>query len=99
MSIQAISTQATGVTTAGAGAQSAGTTKAGATTQAAGGSSTSGTTQAASPTASYTVNISKAAHAALAEASETSVQTAQEAGHGDQQAQRLLAREQASKAG
>jgi hypothetical protein len=33
----------------------------------------------------------------LAEASETSVQTAQEAGNGDQQAQRLLTREAAAK--
>ena len=48
---------------------------------------------------SYTVSISNAAHAALAEATETSVQTAQEAGHGDRQAQRLLAKEQAAKAG
>jgi len=45
------------------------------------------------------VSISNAAHAALAEATETSVQTAQEAGHGDRQAQRLLAKEQAAKAG
>ncbi|MBB4519790.1 hypothetical protein GGD68_008606 [Paraburkholderia fungorum] len=35
----------------------------------------------------------------MAEASETSVQTAQEAGKGDQQAQRLLAKEVAAKAG
>jgi hypothetical protein len=34
----------------------------------------------------------------LAESAETSVQTAQEAGKGDQQAQRLLAKEAAAKA-
>jgi hypothetical protein len=34
----------------------------------------------------------------LAEATETSVQTAQEAGKGDRQAQRLLAKEAAAKA-
>jgi hypothetical protein len=34
----------------------------------------------------------------MLEASETSVQTAQEAGRGDLQAQRLLSREQAAKA-
>jgi hypothetical protein len=46
---------------------------------------------------SYTVNISSAAGALLAEASETSVQTAQEAGNGDQPAQRPLAKEAAAK--
>jgi hypothetical protein len=45
------------------------------------------------------VSISNAARAALAEATETSVQTAQEANRGDLQAQRLLKREQAMKAG
>jgi len=62
------------------------------TASSATGSSTS------TSTSSYTVNISSAARALMAEASETSVQTAQEAGKGDQQAQRLLAREAAAKA-
>jgi hypothetical protein len=46
------------------------------------------------------VTLSKAAQAALAamqEATESSVQTAQEAGRGDMQAQRLLTREAAAK--
>jgi hypothetical protein len=59
-------------------------------------SSASGSS-AAQPMSSYTVTISSAARSMLAEARETSVQTAQEAGKGDQQAQRLLAREQAAK--
>ena len=71
-------------------------------TQAASGASSTGqassSSSAASAQASYTVSISNAAHAALAEATETSVQTAQEAGQGDHQAQRLLAKEQAAKA-
>ena len=50
-----------------------------------------------SPSPSYTVSISNAGRAAMLEASETSVQTAQEAGRGDLQAQRLLSREQAAK--
>jgi len=62
-------------------------------------SSDNASSSSASTQASYTVSISNAAHAALAEATETSVQTAQEAGHGDRQAQRLLAKEQAAKAG
>ena len=68
-------------------------------TQSAAGASSSGKTSSSTPSAqaSYTVSISNAAHAALAEATETSVQTAQEAGHGDRQAQRLLAKEQAAK--
>ncbi|MBT2795341.1 hypothetical protein [Paraburkholderia strydomiana] len=53
---------------------------------------------ASTSSSSYTVNISSAARALMAEASETSVQTAQEGGKGDQQAQRLLAREAAAKA-
>ena len=74
---------------------------------------TSGTTGAASataqsttgkpagsgtPPASYSVSISSAGRAALAEATETSVQTAKEAGAGDLQAKRLLAKEAAAKA-
>lgn len=46
------------------------------------------------------VQLSKIAQALLAarqEATETSAQTAKEAGHGDQQAQRLLAKEAAEK--
>jgi len=50
------------------------------------------------PVSSYTVSISNAAHAALLEATESSVQTQQEANRGDQQAKRLLAKEQAAKA-
>lgn len=50
-------------------------------------------------TASYQVSISGAARAALAEFTETSVQTAQEANRGDHQAQRLLQTEQAARAG
>ncbi|WP_368726168.1 hypothetical protein [Paraburkholderia phymatum] len=66
--------------------------------QSAGGTpSTSKTTSTSSPS-SYTVSISGAARAALLEATETSVQTAQEANRGDLQAKRLLAKEQASKA-
>jgi hypothetical protein len=57
---------------------------------------TKSSSTASSP--SYTVSISNAGRAAMLEASETSVQTAQEAGRGDLQAQRLLSREQAAKA-
>jgi hypothetical protein len=51
--------------------------------------------KASSPAA--TVNISNAAQTAIQESQETSAQTAKEAGHGDQQAVRLLAREAAAK--
>jgi len=44
------------------------------------------------------VQLSSAAQAALQEAMETSAQTAKEAGKGDAQAKRLLAREAAAKA-
>jgi hypothetical protein len=44
------------------------------------------------------VSISNTARALLAEATETSVQTAKEATHGDRQAQHLLAKEEAAKA-
>ena len=69
-------------------------------TQSAAGTSSSSkaSSSTASAQASYSVSISHAARAALVEATETSVQTAQEAGHGDRQAQRLLAKEQAAKA-
>ncbi|PPK47682.1 hypothetical protein B0G57_101650 [Trinickia symbiotica] len=71
-----------------------GTTQATATPQP---NSTS-SAQSTKPAASYSVSISSAARAALAEATETSVQTAQEARRGDLQAQRMLARENAQKA-
>ena len=58
---------------------------------------TKSSSTASSPSPSYTVSISNAGRAAMLEASETSVQTAQEAGRGDLQAQRLLSREQAAK--
>jgi len=44
-----------------------------------------------------TVQISSAGQAAFQEATETAAQTAQEAGKGDRQAQKLLAKEQAAK--
>jgi hypothetical protein len=53
-----------------------------------------------SPGSADSVQLSKAAQATLAalqEISETSAQTAKEAGHGDLQAQRLLAKEVAAK--
>ena len=50
------------------------------------------------PTPNATVQISNAAKALLQEATETQVQTAQEARGGDLQAQRLLAREAAEAA-
>jgi hypothetical protein len=49
--------------------------------------------------ASSKVTISSAARAALAEATETAATTAKEAGGGDLQAQRLLAKAAANKAG
>lgn len=52
-------------------------------------------TQSSKPLASYSVSIGSAARAALAEATETSVQTAKEARGGDIQAQRLLSKENA----
>ncbi|WP_323045362.1 hypothetical protein [Paraburkholderia sp.] len=55
------------------------------------------TSTSASSGSSYTANISSAARALWVEASETSVQTAQEAGKGDQQAQRLLAKDVVAK--
>lgn len=93
---QQISSVATGVSTqaqqAAKSAQPASAAKTGSATSSA---------QSPAPQASYTVKISAAAQALLAaraEAAETSVQTAQEAGRGDLQAQRLLAKEQAAKA-
>jgi hypothetical protein len=50
------------------------------------------------PTSSTNVTISSAARAMLAEATETAASTAKEAGSGDIQAQRLMAKEAAAKA-
>ncbi len=58
------------------------------------------TTQSADAQGAYTVHISdaaKAMQAMMQEATETSYQTAQEASHGDLQAKRLLAKEEAAK--
>lgn len=97
MTIQAVSSQPP------AAATSTGTQKQQATAAAQPASTTqpqSGTTaQGSTSSASYTVSISSVARAAFAEATETSVQTAQEANRGDKQAQRLLAKEQANKVG
>jgi len=94
MSIHAISqgnAQATG--------QSVASTPGSASTAPASGTSASSATgsSAGTATSSYTVSISNAARAMMAEATETSVQTAQEAAKGDRQAQRLLAKETAAK--
>jgi hypothetical protein len=97
MSIQAVS-QSTAQTTHAPAASTSGSTSA-ASVSGTNPSSASSGSAAAQPAASYTVSISSAARSMLAEARETSVQTAQEAGKGDQQAQRLLAREAAAKAG
>ncbi|WP_233829534.1 hypothetical protein [Paraburkholderia sp. ZP32-5] len=102
MSIQAVHGQQNSPVAMGVSTQAQ--QAAGQTQQAS--SSTTGSTasssQPAAPQPSYTVKISAAAQALLAaraEANETSVQTAKEAAHGDQQAARLLAKEQARKAG
>ncbi|CAG9200769.1 conserved hypothetical protein [Paraburkholderia tropica] len=97
MSIAAISSQPASVATSTGTQQQQATAAA----QPASASQTqsSTTTQSSTPSASYTVNISSMARAAFAEATESSVQTAQEANHGDRQAQRLLAKEQANKIG
>lgn len=50
------------------------------------------------PAVTDTVQISSSANALMQEAQETAAQTAQEAGKGDRQAQRLLAKEAAAKA-
>lgn len=49
------------------------------------------------PAKTDTVHISNAALAAVQEATETNAQTANEASHGDSQAQRLLAKQAAAK--
>lgn len=99
MTVQLIQSPNAQVTLAPASKEA--TSTASSATQPAVAASTSGTkTASTSPSsASYTVNISNAARVALAEFAETSVQTTQEANHGDHQAQRLLAKEQAVKAG
>lgn len=98
MTIQAVSSQPAAAAAANTGAQNQQ-----ATTAAQPASSTqpqsNTTTQGSTSSASYAVTISNAARAAFAEATETSVQTAQEANRGDRQAQRLLAKEQANKVG
>jgi hypothetical protein len=53
--------------------------------------------QSTTSTSKDTVHISSAAQAAVQEALETQAQTVKEAGSGDQQAQRLLAKEAAAK--
>jgi hypothetical protein len=100
MSIQAISSQATGTAAMSTNTQSqqatghtAATGQATSATQSQSGTAAQGSTSSAS----YSVTISNAARAAFAEATESSVQTAQEANRGDHQAQRLLAKEQANK--
>jgi len=68
------------------------------TTQPTSTNGNSSSAQQTKPAASYSVSISSAAHAALLETTESSVQTAQEARRGDIQAQHLLAKENAQKA-
>lgn len=65
--------------------------------QARGPSEASGQVAAQSKSDAAAINASSSAAAALKEATETSVQTAQEAGKGDRQAQRLLQKEAAAK--
>lgn len=96
MTIQPVSGQPTSASATQAGGLSQKATEAGNASSAPQSQNGTTTQQSASP-ASYTVKIISAARAALAEAAETSVQTAQEASKGDQQAQRLLARERANK--
>ncbi|MGF6759046.1 hypothetical protein [Paraburkholderia sp. GAS42] len=94
MSVQAINHEAM---------QAAGSTAPATTTKTAEATAATSTSSkpagAATAPMSYSVSISQAGRAMLAEATETSVQTAQEAGAGDRQAQRLLAKEAAAKAG
>src|SRR6516164_8717014 len=94
IAIQAVSSQpAVTTSTSAQPQQTTATAQSSTTTQSQSGTTAQGSTSSAS----YSVRISNAARAALAEATETSVQTAQEAGRGDLQAQHLLAKEQASK--
>ena len=97
MSIQAVGQSPTG-TTGSAVASGSASGSASAAPASSKSASSSTESPASSATSSYTVSISNAARAMLAEASETSVQTAQEAAKGDHQAQRLLAKETAAKA-
>jgi uncharacterized protein with von Willebrand factor type A (vWA) domain len=97
MSIQAISSGGSNPLSTNASAQQQATTAAQPTTSSSSQNSTAASASAQS--ASYSVTISSAARAAFAEATESSVQTAQEANRGDRQAQRLLAKEQANKIG
>ncbi len=100
MAISAISAQPAGLGTVAAGAQAQHSQGAPQTSaaQATPSNPTSSSAQTAKPAASYSVSISTEARAALIEATETSVQTAQEARRGDIQAQHLLAKENAQKA-
>ncbi|MEX3946256.1 hypothetical protein AB4Y40_00605 [Paraburkholderia sp. EG287B] len=99
MTIQAVSSQPAVAIAANTGAQNQQATAATQPASKTQAQSSTTTTQASTPSASYAVTISNAARAALAEATETSVQTSQEANRGDRQAQRLLAKEQANKLG
>ena len=94
MSIQSVSPNLSQAATAGHAAQTAAQTVA----SPASTGKTSSTASSPASSSSYTVSISNAGRAALLESRETSVQTAQEASHGDRTAQRLLAKEQAAKA-
>jgi len=96
MSIQAVNqntAQATGQSATSSSGRAAAAPAPASSTSA---SSTKGASSS-TPASSYSVSISNAARAMLAEATETSVQTAQEAAKGDQQARRLLAHEAAAK--
>ncbi|MGF6934418.1 hypothetical protein OKW41_003557 [Paraburkholderia sp. UCT70] len=98
MSIQAVAQTTAGAMGAAVTSSSGSTATSTVPTSSTRGSSSAGSTSGTT-SSSYTVRISSAARALLAESSETSVQTAQEAAKGDRQAQRLLARETAVKAG
>ncbi|CAD6538445.1 hypothetical protein LMG27952_03356 [Paraburkholderia hiiakae] len=98
MTIQVVSSQPAAATVANTGAQNQQAAAAGQPASKTQPQSNT-TTQGSTSSASYAVTISNAARTALAEATETSVQTAQEANRGDRQAQRLLAKEQANKVG
>lgn len=98
MSIQATSLQATQPASTSQGAQAAPAANVAKTSHTASAGQTSSSSTSTAPASSTKVSISDTARALLAEATETSAQTAKEAGHGDRQAQRLLAKEQAAKA-
>lgn len=92
MSVQAINSQPATLATSGTSPTS---------TQSSPAVQSASSSKATSSSSPDKVSISSAAHAAfhaaLAEATETSVQTAQEASRGDLQAQRLAAKEKAAK--